>query len=281
MAVETSDLVRMRGVFEVLDDACDLYRDRFLLCVCLVGLVGVPAYLIYLPAISYGNAQLQQRLDDAAIPYGALAQYLAIAALVGGPILDVARVLQTSALAEAVRQLSAGGNPSVRSVLSGLRSHTGALVAATALLAILSIVGGCTLYLLNLVLYVTASFVGAVIVFEGLGAVSALRRSLHLARANLWLCIGVSTCVVVLDWFLAVGVEAVIQTGFVVIGTDDEQAKFISGQVANAFASFLIAPIRSLAAILLYLSLRTRVDAWDLVREAHRRGVTLAPEPPS
>lgn len=104
MAVETSDLVRPRGVFEVLDDALDRYRDAFVLYVCLAGLIGVPAYLVYLPAVSYANDQLQQRLSESGDALGAAVQLLLVTAVVGGPILEAVRVLQATAIAEAVRQ---------------------------------------------------------------------------------------------------------------------------------------------------------------------------------
>lgn len=164
-------------------------------------------------------------------------------------------------------------------MLRGFRPRIGAAVGAALLLGVLSVLGACTLYLLNLALAVVAGFVGTVVVFERRGPVAAIQRSYRLAVAHLGVTAGVVFAVMTLDGFLSFGLAGLIEAGYLLVGSDDGSQKYVAGQVSGAIASFLLAPTRALSMSLLYLTLRARTDGWDLVRDADRRGVALAPDP--
>lgn len=279
MAVEPSDLVRPRGMFEVLDDAFDLFRERFLLCLCLAGLVGVPAHLIYLPIATAAQSAYQARDSDLTDMFGAAVQFAVVQYAVGLPILAMAGVLQQGALAVVLMDVFDGRQPTLRSVLRALRPHCGALVGAAVMMGLLTLCGICSANLVNLVLQVNGAFVGSVVVFERLGPIAALKRSWRLAMGDLGLCIGVAASLWVLDKFLTLGIGSLVQMVYQAADSERSRQEFVAGQLAQAATSFVLAPVPALATTLLYASLRARREAWDLVRLAGRTDVELAPDP--
>jgi len=187
-AVEISSLaeLRPRHVWDIVDDAFDMYRERFALFGSMAAAIYVPALLI---TNLYLTSQYTEKLRSSQAAgmdpfgfWGVLTDsiYLTI------PLFGVAYLLQLGATAGAVDDILRGENPTLKTALRKVFKRLFSLLGAALIVAIVITLSLCGVYI-GLPLFAVAlySFFAQTVMVEGKSLLRAERRSRRrLAVAN-------------------------------------------------------------------------------------------------
>lgn len=154
-----------------------------------------------------------------------------------------------------------GERPSLGRTIAGILPATGALAAASLLVAALAVTGVGLAVVPGMVAFVGCAFVGPILVLERTGVVTALRRSWRLSRGRRWkLAATLLLCGLVV--VSATSALAVVGTVTGVLGDS------LAGVLAEAVLSQAIAaagmPILFFAVTLLYFDARVEIEGLDI-----------------
>jgi hypothetical protein len=277
-----SDL-RPRTVWDVVDDAFDLYRENFALYAGIAAALYVPGYVVYLAWIAASYGRILAASGGGGLPAGFLSLFLGGAAFVI-PLFGVAYILQTGATAAAVEDRLAGRATGILPAYRRALARFWPLLGAALLVLLLAGLGVFTLYVLTIVVFVYYAFAPQAVVLERRGALAALRRSRDLVKGFGGKVFGLLVLVSLLTSLLTFGITGLVELGALLIpqGGDaaaQELRKFIVNQVIGALVGVLLAPLLPLAATLLYYDLRVRREGFDIAARAAEIGYPLAPDP--
>jgi hypothetical protein len=277
-----SDL-RPRTVWDVVDDAFDLYRENFALYAGIAAALYVPGYVVYLAWIAASYGRILAASGGGGLPAGFLSLFLGGAAFVI-PLFGVAYILQTGATAAAVEDRLAGRATGILPAYRRALARFWPLLGAALLVLLLAGLGVFTLYVLTIVVFVYYAFAPQAVVLERRGRAGGpaplarsgeglRRQGLRPARAR-----------------VAAHLAAHLRhhrPGRAGSAPDpaggdaaaQELRKFIVNQVIGALVGVLLAPLLPLAATLLYYDLRVRREGFDIAARAAEIGFPLAPDP--
>jgi len=286
--VEISTLaeLRPRHVWDIVDDAFDLYRERFALFGSISAALYVPAFLIvnlYTTAL-YSEMLKGARGAATADPTGLLSLYWDSLAVVG-PTFGIAFLLQLGATSVAVDDILKGGNPTLKSTYARALRRFFPLVFSALIIGVLMFVGLCGVYVGALLVLAYHLFVPQAIMIEGKGAWGAGKRARDLAGNHFGKAAGMLFLLLLIGALLGIGLAVLVETVYGAIprvGGDlfaREQQRFVLNTVSYSMIALLLAPLPGIATTLLYYDIRVRREGLDIESEAQRKGVALAPDP--
>ena len=276
--------LKPRTVWEITDDAFDLYRERFAVLSGVSAAVFVPVFLLI---ATLGIAALEDNFNIFDGPKGFRNFLLAASWIL--PVCIGAYVIHYAATAVAVRDLLTGELPTIVSVYKRTYGRFFPLLFTALFIALLSFVSVCT-YIGPLLVAAYYCFAPHGIVLEDRKIVDSAKRSRSMAQSYFGKSLGMLCLMLLIGSALVFGVEGIIALGFAVIPTDkaegdgaltadSDRLQSIVITVAGSLATVLIAPLPAIATTLLYYDLRVRREGLDLESEAIAWGVTLAPDP--
>src|ERR1700682_249199 len=287
--VETPQL-RPLGVGDIVDRVFALYRSRPLL---YIAVAAVP-YLVFILVLAgatlalvgtfVGFAQFANLLAAGDVPNPA--QFAAAMVSFAGFVLFivVAAVVilstQTTALVYAMsarylgRQVTlgeafrAGVRAAPRVIFTGLLIFLTFLVFWIALVVIMAVSQQALVVAVAVLVgvvgtfYILASTLGAPVIaaLEGVGPVTAIRRSWSLSAGNRWRILGLQLLLVIINGVISAIVTAIFVTTIISAPT----LRTVAQQLVNAGTTILWAPVEWGTFAILYYDLRVRHEAFDL-----------------
>ena len=283
-AARLSDL-RPRSVWDIADDAFDLYRERFATLAGLAAVPFVPAHLLntLVTTLAYQRLTASQGTRDSGDVIVPLLIFFG-ATLAGQPILLTAQAIQTGLTARAVERRLTGLEVSGGKVWRDLLPRLFPLAVAGLLASLgVALAAGLSFGIGWFLLAPLWSFVPICVALERRGVFASFKRSQRLVGPSFWRVLGVISLLYVLEVGLQSGLSGLFQLVVVVLPGGllkaDSTATFVGAQGAAAIAALFLAPLKAVAVTLAYLDCRVRTEALDLVGLAHETGVALAEDP--
>jgi hypothetical protein len=282
-ALRLSEL-RPRTVWDIVDDAFDLYRSRFALMGGIAAVAYVPAYLAY-SAILINHLDAVRRATTESEAAGRLFSATWESLLVGAPLLFVASMIQSAATAAAVSaELIDGRRMSIlaayREVLRRFFPHLLAMILA----ALSGILGAMVFFVGLIYVVIVLAFLPQTIQLEKKGVTAAFRRTQDLAKVEFGRVFGLVMLVTILSYLLYGGLYFLLVYGveLLPLGSDvvvKTARQALLNQVASAVTGILLAPLYGIGMTLLYFDIRVRREGLDIVALAERIGFPMAPDP--
>ncbi|MBC8143476.1 MAG: hypothetical protein H7Y38_18765, partial [Armatimonadetes bacterium] len=273
--------LKPRTVWEITDDAFDLYREHFVLLGGVSAVIFAPALLLLSTAgvEAFGNfldaTGSRTATRDAAIGFAWLY-----------PLLAAAYVTHFGATALAVRDYLTGETPTIISVYKRTFRHFFPLLVIALMVGLLAFISTCT-YIGPLLVGAYYSFSAHGIVLEDRRIVDSVKRSRQIAGAYFGKSFGLLCLMGFIALALTGGAIAVVALGFTFVpkditATPPNGGRSISDYIQLLTAGLmavLIAPLPAIATTLLYYDLRVRREGLDIESEAQAWDVALAPDP--
>ena len=283
MAQRSSRLteLRPRTVWDVVDDAFDLYRANFALLAGIAALVLVPGYLAY--GAWQANFMLGVGNNTPTDPGAFFGAFLGQTALVF-PLFGVAYVLYGGATAAAVEDLLFQRPVSLATAYRRALKRLLPLLGASLIVGLLATVGLCALYVGALVVVTLYAFVAQAVVLERRGALAAGARSREMVSGHFGKVLGLLLLLIVLTWVLTLGLLSLTQLLVYFLPKSPDRAaqqlrEMIVSQAAQSLGGVLLAPLGPIATTLQYYDLRVRREGLDMEAQAEATGYDLAPDP--
>ena len=285
MEISRLSQLRPRTVWDVVDDAFDLYRENFALFAGIVALVYVPAYIVLLTWMASWFPLLSQSSggDDPADPSSVFGTFLGGAAL-ALPLFGAAFVLYGGAIAVAVEDRLSGRPSGIGPAYRRVLKRFWPLLGASIIVFVLALVGACAVYIGTILVVVFYAFVAQAVVLEGRGALAAGHRSRELVWGNGMKVFGLILLLALLSVILSLGISSLMEAALYFAPKSGDVAAqegrdFLLQQVASALASVILAPLAPIATTLMYYDLRVRREGLDIEAQAAAIGFPLAPDP--
>lgn len=275
--------LRPRFVWDIVDDAFDLYRERFALLCGISAAVNAPAYLLYILVTASAVAAVSSR--SGTDPFGGVLElYQSI--FLGLPLLSIAQVLQGGATALVVQDVLEGKQENITLGSAYRRVFRRALpiMGAAFLVGFAVLIGLCAFGVGALYAGVVTAFVSQCILLEGRSIGSAFQRSHDLAQNAFGKVLGMNILVGLITAIISGGLQGLTEIFFVFIEWGENSAvqqaqKYVVSQSLTSIVAILLAPIASVALTLLYFDLRVRREGLDIAEAAKDTGYELAPDP--
>lgn len=286
MRVRGLSQLRPRTVWDVLDDAFDLYRERFAVFAGIAAVVLVPGYLALIPWITSITVASADRASSS--PDGLLGILFGRTALLF-PIFGLAFVIFGGATAAAVDDHLADRPTSLAAAYRRVFRRFWPLLGAACIVQLLCFFAAaltfCLLGLGALAVIVLYAFVPQAVVLEANGAAQAGKRSRELVQSgNADKVLGLLLVLSLMSVFLSFGISSILQTVLALIpGPGDVAARELRNallsQSVSTVVSILLAPLAPIATTLLYYDVRVRREGLDMEAQAAAIGYPLAPDP--
>ena len=271
-----------RSVWEITDDAFDLYRERFAVLSGVSAAVFVPVFLF---VSTVGIAAFRGNANIFSGP-SAYRNFLLVCSWLL-PLLIGAYVTHYAATAVAVRDLLTGESPTIASVYKRTFGKFSPLLFTALFIALLSFVSVCT-YIGPLLVAAYYCFAPHGIVLEDRKIVDSAKRSRSMAQSYFGKSLGMLCLMLLIGSALVFGAQGIVALGFTILPSDNtngtssadaDRVQNIAVAVVGSIMTVLVAPLPAIATTLLYYDLRVRREGLDLESEAIEWGVELAPDP--
>ena len=272
--------LKPRTVWEIVDDAFDMYRERFSLLASISAVVIAPALLLY-TTVGAGAISDLFRSSDGPDHLWSATRSLAWTM----PLLGIAYVLQSGATAFAVRDTLTGQPSTLVSVFQRTFRRALPLVASSLIIGFFSLLSICVI-IGPLFVIAWYSFTPQGILLEDRKLLDAAKRSRDMAASYFSKILGMMMLTGSVGAILHLGFSALITFVFAQLGAhgngtpyDRESTEGVIRSVTSSVITVLIAPIPAIATSLLYYDLRVRREGLDIESEAESLHVALAPDP--
>jgi hypothetical protein len=283
----TSNLPQLRAmnVGELLDAAFRLYRRNFLLFIGIIAVIQIPLTLLMTTYQVYAPVERFQAtsgdVESIEEEYGSFDGYFQDAAVIlGGQLmlgllsLFAVQGLMNGAMARAVYDRYLGQARGLVDTYRALGWRWFRLALALVVLGILDFA------ILLLVLIPCLGWVGApilliyinvpimsllapVIIIEGEGIISGLRRAFGLGRQNFWRVFGINILLWLLTMILTFPLSILLNL-FVTFWDPSYNVAVAISSLVTILSTLLVRPISVCGLTLLYFDLRVRLEGFDL-----------------
>jgi hypothetical protein len=284
--------LRPRTVWDVVDDAFDLFRENFALLTGVSALAMVPFQIVQIAGTSVWFQGILRSQESPDRLFGALGLMMGVFALTL-PIASFVTVWQSAAVAVAVEERIAGRPSGIGSVWRKALRHGGVLLGAALLFglmslgAILATMATCGLGVaLFPLIYVLYAFVPAVVVLERKGAARAFQRARDLVLGQGWRIFGLVCVLFAITFVLTLCVQAVMEGVTALVpwfkqgnAVTQQTRETMVTQMVEALATTLIAPLTPIALTLAYFDARVRREGLDVVAQARQADFPIADDP--
>lgn len=271
--------LRPRTVWDIGDDAFDLYRSHFTRFASVVGVVFVPtSLLIAFWTTTWLRPYMRNPEDPSAWLFP-----MAGGAMLTLPLTAITRILYTGAAAAAVEDILSGRNATLGSVYRRTFSRFFPLIGGALIVGLISSIGLCGTQLVYNLIYSFFAFVPMLIMLEKLNIPAAISRSQQIVSGQFGRTFGLLMLLSALEWVAGIGIGLAAQGGVSLLPhakdlASVETRNIILTQAVQAVGTLLAAPITPIAMTLLYYDLRVRREGLDMEAEAAEIGFPLAPD---
>ena len=256
-----------QGVFDLLQQAIDLYRKHARAFLTIAAVVFVPGALAHacaraailapvaavsvaLDPVTHAPGNAPVAMGVVAASFGAMLLGLLAAAFTGLLLYGVILPLVQGALALATADRLLGRTTGWQDLWALLFKRVGTMLSAIIPAALLTGVGFFFLVVPGVLLSFFFSLVPLVALFEGVGGTAALRRSYELVRSDWLRMLLVLLAYLVISW-VAQLVAGVFLRG--VLGTN----------LLQNGLTMLVLPIPVITSVLLYFDIRRKHEGWN------------------
>ncbi|MDX1934590.1 MAG: hypothetical protein SFU56_18480 [Capsulimonadales bacterium] len=277
-----------RSLWDITDDAFDLYRERFVLLFGAAAVVFVPAYLLRLFLIAGPYAayyrQVARNPTDAGSVLGASGGMLGYDLLLL-PLLMLAGSLFGAVAAEIVRDRLE--RDEIRTIAQAYRPvlrRFGSVFFGSLLAVVATALGYVLCFLPAVYIGIALILVPQTIVLEERSIGSAFQRSQDLIRHNFARAFGLTALLAAMTLILNLGFSGLIEGATATFSPGVEspaiqtQKTLLEGALGG-IVNLMLAPVSGVALALLYFDIRVRREGLDMVARAKSEGITLAPDP--
>lgn len=280
--------LRPRSVWDVVDDAFDLYRANFALFAGIVALVYVPFYLVIIGWMSTRIGVLLQSNGAGSGDFAAVLAPLLVGVAAVMPVSAIAYMLYSGAIAQAVEARLQDRPTGLFLAYGRALRRFWPLLGASCVVGLLAMAAGLVTILVfglgAVAVFVFYAFVSQAVVLERRGVLAAVRRSRALVAGDGGKVLGLLVLLVVLSALLSLGITSLLKVALLFVPEPGDVATrqvrdFVWGQVAQSLGSVLLAPLTPIATTLLYYDLRVRREGLDLQAQAAAIGYRLAEDP--
>jgi hypothetical protein len=277
-----------RSVWDIVDDAFDLYRERFVLFLSCACLVYVPLYLLrLLYMLGAYERYYRQMTGRHPNPSAVVAASMRLNAdnFVTFPLLMFGAMIFTAMTALIVNDhLGDRVITSVGQVFRLIARRFWILLAAGILVGLATIIGFFACVLPSLFVAVVFAFVPAIIAIEPKGVFAALRRSYQMILPDWMIVFGLTMLIATISGILSMGIIYLVEGIFYVLPHDannvvQETQQRIISEAVSGLVSPLLAPLGGIALTLLYFDFRVRREGLDIAARAEEIEYPLAPDP--
>ena len=277
-----------RSVWDLLDDALDLYRMRFLHFAALAAVLYLPVQILGV-ALSTGvhawflhQQAGQDKSTSNLISFGELFAQNGVLQL---PLM-LSTLFLSAAVAQSVWGELHGTIATTPTVLRQVLRRAPHYLVIGLLCGITNVLAFCFFGMGHWVTSVLFLTVPATLQLEGVGFWGALRRAKRRQGGSLWLrSLGLLLLTEMVLGLLYLGTWTLLQFAFDLIptptdsdATNRDLRQHTLSAAAGSLCRYLLAPVSALATSLLYVDLRIRHEALDLVTAAQEAQIPLAPE---
>lgn len=272
--------LRPRFLWDIVDDAFDLYRERFTMLLGVGAVLSIPSLL--LTDLSY---DLWIRpIVNTSDRFGIWGLFLLFLWLPVEAVLATFRMGAVAAVVDA--QLHGRPLTTIGTAYRATMRHWASLLGVGALAALIAILLTCLSFGIGTIWFaVVAAFIAPAVVLENRRPIGALKRSRALAGSDQGRVFGAIVLLGGITLCLSLGMEIIVQLVFQLIPMGDttaalrETQKSLTDQAVVGLIGIALQPLLSIALTLLYFDLRVRRQGIDLAAQAEEHGVALAPDP--
>ena len=274
-----SDL-RPRFLWDIVDDAFDLYRERFTLLLGVGAVLSIPSLL--LTDLSY---DLWIRpIVNTSDRFGTETLFFLFLWM---PVEVVLATFRMGAIAAVVdSQLHGRPLTTIGAAYRVAMRHWASLLGVGVLTAITAVLATCfSLGIGTIWFAVVAAFIAPAVVVESRRPIGALKRSHALAGSDQGRVFGALVLLGGIILALSLGMRVITELVFALVPLGDapsalrETQKSLADQAFTGLIGVALQPLLSIALTLLYFDLRVRRQGIDLAAQAEDHGVALAPDP--
>jgi hypothetical protein len=248
--------LRPLGPVELLDRSVDTFRQVFVSVVPVVAMVVVPIGVLRI--VLERNEQLSVTTlgSSTPLPRGSGGLTVLIAGL-GALVLPlIAGAVAPAALAELL-----GRRLSPQELRSAALRRLPVLVVVWILVHLLELFGFVGIGVGAVVVMTLCSVAAPVAAIERSGPVKAIKRSFALVRQRFWATLGRVILIAVFTEAVGIGLDLIPLTVESLVG---HQAQLIVVGITSLGVSAVSATLAVIAATLIYVDLRVRLEGWDL-----------------
>ena len=273
--------LKPRSVWEVTDDAFDVYREHFAALAGITAVVAAPVLIILSVWLLSGYRDLDH-FTSSSDQFG---RFLAQMAWIV-PLVAVAAMLQSAATALAVRDILTGAAPTILSVYRRVFQRFLPLLFGALLPAAVAFILSCVPFLW-IFIAVWYAFTAHGIVLEDRKLLDSMKRSRDVSQNYFGKTLGMICLMTVINVAFFAGCRALISEAFSILPKAEgsatpyaaEQFQSLVAAVSSSVLLLLLLPLPAIAVTLLYYDLRVRREGLDVESEAATWGVPLAPDP--
>jgi hypothetical protein len=284
--------LRPRIVRDILDDAFDLYREKFALLAGVSAAAYIPAIITALavlagPFSDFVRSASRSGTNSSDASFAFFLQFIGVTLLVL-PLVGIAQIMQTGATCIVVEDRFMGRTTTVVSAWRRMLQRIAPLIGLALVTGLLTLFLGVVLSAIGTYLTLTMTlYTAQVVVLEGQGMRGGLRRSWALASRAFGKSLGFVLLTHVIGTFLWIGLYALCLFVITVV-LPQPDTSVPAGNSTQTFALtlcvlgvslLLVAPIHGIGATLLYYDLRVRREGIDIEAAAEDMGYPLAPDP--
>jgi len=276
MAALSLPQLRPQSMGQIMDQAVRLYRRNFVAFVGIVALVQIPLIAAqFLITLTLINSDSGPDVIFGLFGLSTIPTFILTFILVQG----VGTAAMTRAVSHNYLGEKTGSLQAFRKIGGSWLSLIGALIVAFLVIillfiwALVPIVGWLTGWaMLGFFSVIILPLIAPVIILEGTGAAGAWRRAWDLARQRFWWMIGFFFVLSIFNWLVVVGPTLLLDYVFTITLVDSisnlTTAILIQSVITSLitlFFNLIYLPFQLAAITLVYLDLRVRTEAFDLI----------------
>jgi hypothetical protein len=251
--------LRAMRVGELLDTSIKLYRENWKLFMGIVAFVFVPiqfveSFLTREVAVSPFSSSDRLPTDSQ------LNSGLLITAIFGLVIFLFVLPFLTAAIARATSEVYLGSSPTVGDIYRFALSMTPAVLWATFLVFMTTVLGLVAFLIPGFIFFVRFSFTPSIVAIEGRRGTRAMRRSWELSKGFFWKIFGT----VFLAGIMTGLVGGILQIPLSVAGAAIGPSGWILNAIGGSAASIVTRPFAGIVIVLVYFDMRIRKEGFDL-----------------
>ena len=274
-----SDL-RPRFIWDIIDDAFDLYRERFTL------LLGVSAVLFIPEALlaDFCYDAWARPIVNSGDRYNIYALIFFFVALPLAALMGTVRMGVVAAIVDA--QMHGRAITTIGAAYRAAMKRGASLIGVGLLCALLTVLLTCIGFGIGgLWVTIVASFIAPAVVIEQRRPIGALKRSYALAASDQNRILGVLFLLGSILLVLTLGFGELTSLAMRLVPVGDATAAMretqteLTRQGVSGLVQMTLQPLVAVAVTLLYFDLRVRRQGIDLAAQAEEHGVALAADP--
>jgi len=273
------------SIGRILDQTFKVYKDNFIRFITIVAIIQIPVSLLVITSNSLlqgsiasrqraaserpgqsetngGNTDYEQTGQGEAEPSVMFLGFIGIA--IGGVLSILGQVLCNGALTKSVSETYLGNEITVGEAYKFILPKFLTLIGAGILIILAVYAGFILLIVPGIIFGLWFLLTTPAIIVENLKATSGMSRSKALAKGNLGKIFSVAFLIGVIS--LVINIPFLIAAGLVprMLFTQNMYLSAFVNQLFSVAGSIMVAPIGSIAYILLYYDLRIRKEGFDL-----------------